>query len=64
MAQRRRDPHTLDSGRVSLAMRARKKGDARYPFVQQLAGRRRAGLLVLLTVALLALLVFLVAVGR
>jgi hypothetical protein len=51
---RRDEPKVLDTGRVTLAMRARKTGGARFPFLRA-DGRRSAGLVLAVALALAAL---------
>jgi hypothetical protein len=60
VARRREEPKELDTGRVSLAMRARRTDGGRFPFMP--APRRRrpaAGLVLAAALAGVALLLFL-----
>jgi hypothetical protein len=61
VARRREEPKELDTGRVSLAMRARRTNGGRFPFVPARRRGMSVGLLVAIAVAgvaLVALLLF------
>jgi hypothetical protein len=60
---RRDEPKTLDTGRVTLAMRARRTGGLRFPFVS-LERRSYTAAVAAIAVALLALGALLFAILR
>ena len=61
MGPRRDEPKVLDTGRLTLAMRARKTGGARFPFLPT-AGRRSRALVVTVALAVATLGAFLLLV--